>query len=125
MLWTIRSGSTMAGGRLFRAAVTAPAMAARLGWSPGLGRLGLNPTGVSLRPVSMMWWPSEWSFDLCVSDRTTHHLSEHAASFGRCSVMRRPGVRVAVVPNSPRMASGASGFGSKLSCCASPPERKM
>jgi len=119
------SGSTTAGGKLLRDFVTAPAIAARLGWSLACGLLGLNPVGASLRPVSMMWWPSEWSFDLCVSDRTTHHLSLHDASFGRCSVMRKPGVLVAVVPNSPRIASGASGFGSKLSCCASPPERKM
>jgi hypothetical protein len=88
------------------------------------GALGLNPAGVSLRPVSMMWWPSEWSFDLCVSERTRAHLSLIAASRGRCSVMRTPGVRVVIEANSPRMPSGASGLGSKLSCWASPPERK-
>ena len=105
--------------------MTAPTTDAMAGWSVGLGRLGLNPVGVSPRPVSMMWWPSEWSFDRCVSDRTIAHLSDRAARSGRCSVTRTPGVRVGMLPNSPRMPSGASGFGSKLSCCASPPDKKM
>ena len=125
VLWTSFSGSTTAGGRLFRGAVTAPATAAMPGWSVGFGALGLNPVGRSPRPVSMMWWPAEWSFERCVSERTTAHRSNRAASLGRCSVIRTPGAVVGMVPNSPRIVSGASGLGSKLSCWASPPERKM
>ena len=86
---------------------------------------GLKPGGNVLRPVSMIRWPAEWSFDGCVSDRTSAHRSDRAASSGRCSQIRTPGVRVAIGWNSPRMSSGASGFRSKLSCWARPPERKM
>ena len=53
------------------------------------------------------------------------HFSEMRASLGRCSQMWVPGVRVRMGLNSPRTSMGASGFMSKLSCCANPPERKM
>src|SRR5256885_16893468 len=114
----------MAGGRLFRGFVTAPAIDAMLGWSVAVGALGLKPVGASERPVSMMWWPAEWSFDLWVSDRTAAHLSERAASSGRCSQTRNPGGRVGIEPNSPRIRSGAAGFGAKPPGWARPPARR-
>lgn len=125
VLWTSRSGRTTAGGRLFLGLATAPATAAIEGQSVGLGRLGLKPVGRSDRPVSMTWWPAEWSLLACVSERTIDQRWLRPASSGRCSQTWTPGVRVAIGRNSPRMPSGASGLGSKLSCCASPPERKM
>lgn len=124
LLWTILSGSATAGGRLFRGRVTAPTTAASDGWSLGRGFVASNPTGAFDCPVSMMWWPSEWSFDGCVSDRTSVHRSDRAASFGRCSQILTPVVFVAIGLNSPRTSAAASGFGSKLSCWARPPERK-
>src|SRR5439155_298423 len=45
-----------------------------------------------------------------------------AASRGRCSQKRTPGIFVCVVPYSPRMPSGAPGFGSNVSCCDGPPD---
>ena len=125
MLWTSFSGRTTAGGRLFRAGSILPATAIIEGQSVDLGLLGSKPAGRSERPVSMIWWPAEWSFDGCVSDRTSDQRWLRLASSGRCSQIWTPGVRVAIGWNSPRMSSGASGLGSKLSCCASPPERKM
>ena len=77
------------------------------------------------RPLSIIRCPPVWSFDGCVSDRTRAHRWLRAASMGRCSQMRMPGVRVAIDWNSPRTCAGASGLGSKLSCCEMPPDRKM
>jgi hypothetical protein len=73
----------------------------------------------------MMWWPAEWSFEAWVNDRTIDQRWLLRARSGRCSQIWTPGVRVEMGRNSPRMPSGASGLGSKLSCWASPPERKM
>ena len=57
--WTSFSGRMTAGGRLLRGRVAAPATAAMEGQSVGFGADGLNPAGMSPRPVSMMWWPAE------------------------------------------------------------------
>ena len=54
VLWMRRSGSTAAGGRLFRGPVAVAAIAAIEGQSLGRGLFGSNPDGKSLRPVSMM-----------------------------------------------------------------------
>ena len=42
---------------------------------------------------------------------------------GSSSEKRTPGTAVAIVLNSPRMSSGASGLGSKVSSWEGPPER--
>ena len=47
------------------------------------------------------------------------------ANLGRCSQICKPGVWVGMGRNSPRISAGASGLGAKLSCCASPPDRKI
>ena len=125
VLWISVSGRTTAGGKLLRGAVSAPATAAIEGQSPGRGALGSNPEGRSDRPVSMMWWPAEWSFEPCVSDRTSAQRWLRSASRGRCSQISIPGVLVAIGRNSPRISAGASGLRSKLSSCDNPPERKM
>ena len=60
---------------------------------------------------------------LCETLRTTASLSSLRASSGRCSQTRMPGSAVGMVLNSPRMPSGASGFGSNVSMCDGPPKR--
>ena len=60
-----------------------------------------------------------------MSERHSAQRSLRAASIGRCSQTRTPADRVEIAAKSPRMSSGPSGLGSKLSCCARPPERKM
>ena len=47
------------------------------------------------------------------------------ANFGMCSPNRTPGTLVGMVPNSPRISGGASGFGSHMSRWLGPPLRKM
>ena len=44
---------------------------------------------------------------------------------GSVSQMRMPGTFVAMDLKVPRISSGASGFGSNVSCCGGPPLRKM
>ena len=83
----------MAGGRLFRGEGR-PTTAAIEGQSAGLGRFGSKPGGRSDRPVSMMWWPAEWSFDGWVSDRTSDQRSlrrGEPAGDARRSKAGRPG----------------------------------
>ncbi len=67
------SGRTTAGGKLFRGCVTAPTVEAIDGQSLGIGTLGLNPGGIMVRPVSIMWCPAEWSFEGWLSDRHKAH----------------------------------------------------
>ena len=125
VVWMSVSGRTTAGGRLLTAGRAQPATAVIAGQSPGRGLFGSKPSGRTDRPVSMMWCDAEWSLDGCVSDRQSAQSRLRRASIGRCSQTRRPGVSAAMGRNSPRCSSGASGLGSKLSICDSPPERKI
>ncbi len=123
--WMSFSGKTSAGGRLSRRGRRSLATAAMLGQSVDCGFRGSKPGGNSDRPLSITMWPCECSLYEWVSERTSAHFSERFASRGRCSQTRTPGVAVRMAPNAPRTSAGASGFGSKLSCWARPPERKM
>ena len=51
---------------------------------------GSKPGGRSDRPVSMMWWPAEWSFDACVSDRTSAQRWLRCASTRQVLADRHP-----------------------------------
>ena len=55
--------------------------------------------------------------------RNTQIRSVMRAVFGINSPMSRPGVCEAIGFKSPRTSSGASGFGSQVSCCGGPPSR--
>jgi hypothetical protein len=52
-------------------------------------------------------------------------LSVRDASIGKCSLIRTPGVLVAIVPKLPRISAGASGFGSQVSSWLGPPHMKI
>ncbi len=65
--------------------------------------------------------PMAWSLSRCVTERRIVYLSASAASRGRCSVIARPGTRVAMGWNSPRISTGASGLRSRMSRCDGPP----
>ena len=60
---------------------------------------------------------------LCI-ERMTLSLSATFATRGKSSQKCIPGTLVRMGSNSPRISSGASGFGSKVSCCGGPPPRK-
>ena len=60
---------------------------------------------------------------LCI-ERMTLSLSATFATRGNSSQKCMPGTFVRMGSNSPRISSGASGFGSKVSCCGGPPPRK-
>ena len=123
--WTNRSGKITAGGRLLTDGFTAPVIAAIDGQSLSFGLLRSKPGGIIVRPVNIAKCPSECSLYGWVSERTSAQRWLRSASIGKCSQMSMPGVLVLIGLNSPRIACGASGFMSKLSCCANPPERKM
>ena len=61
---------------------------------------------------------------MCDIDRTIASRSAIAASRGRCSQIETPGTFVAIGLNSPRIASGASGFMSNVSMWLGAPVRK-
>ena len=58
-------------------------------------------------------------------DRTIASLSVRVASIGKCSLIRTPGVLVAIVPKLPRISAGASGLGSQVSSWLGPPHMKI
>ena len=73
--------------------------------------------------MNIQYEPRPWSLCSCHMVRTRADLSIHLAAVGSSSEKRTPGRVVGMVPNSPRMSSGASGFGSNVSSCAGPPDR--
>src|SRR5262249_61214325 len=62
------------------------------------------------RPVSTSLHAGPWTFIRWVIDRSRHTRSITRANRGRCSHTRTPGTAVVAGANSPRPASGASGF---------------
>ena len=56
-----------------------------------------------------------------VTERTTVTRSMMPAMFGKCSQISWPGTRVRIAFISPWISAGASGFGSKVSCCGGEP----
>lgn len=66
---------------------------------------------------------TRWLLSRCDSERTTAYVFDRAASLGMCSHASNPGVLVATERYSPRISSGASGFGSKVSRWLAAPVR--
>ena len=69
--------------------------------SPDSGSILLDGADISqvpphLRPVNMMWCPSEWSLLGWLSDRTRAQCWLRAARRGRCSQIWMPAVRVRI-----------------------------
>ena len=117
--WGIR---LMAGGRAFPApqpilasTEDIPGKSSRSGW-PWFS-IGWP---VNKRCGAVVWFTSVW-----VIDRIKQTLSSRRAMPGRCSHTRTPGRAVWMVENSPRYSTGASGFGSRVSCWAGPPHKKI
>src|SRR6516162_3914183 len=69
----------------------------------------------AIEPASR--WPS-WKLTLL---RINEYLCDRAASLGKSSVKRTPGVRVAIVASGPRYSAGALGLGSNRSRWLGPP----
>src|ERR1700722_20064651 len=79
----------------------------------------------SLAPVNAIEPASRWPALKLTLLRINEYLSDRAASLGKSSAKRTPGVRVAIVANGPRYSAGALGFGSKRSRWLGPPPSQM
>jgi hypothetical protein len=75
----------------------------------------------ALAPVKAIEAASRWPALKLTLLRINEYLSDQAASLGKSSVKRTPGVRVAIVANGPRYSAGALGLGSKRSRWLGPP----
>jgi hypothetical protein len=67
----------------------------------------------------------EWASISVVIDRMILRRWATLAVQGRVSQKWVPGIRVAIERNVSRISDGASGLGSKVSCCGGPPAKKM
>ena len=87
---------------------------------------GRPPTDASSLARNPDWhWKASCSPAEPTSERRNANLSAIPAIFGINSVTWKPGSLVAIGLNSPRISSGASGFGSMVSSCGGPPSRWM
>lgn len=66
----------------------------------------------------------EWAWMSVVIERISATRCICFAVRGRSSLTCRPGTLLRIEPIVPRTSAGASGFGSKVSCCGGPPLRK-
>jgi len=67
----------------------------------------------------------EWASISVVIERMTLSRWATLAVYGRVSQKWTPGIRVGIDRKLSRISEGASGLGSKVSCCGGPPARKI
>jgi hypothetical protein len=102
-------------------ATSAPRCGQSLGDGPAASEYGVGARWpVKTRCAVERCVKSSWLIDRMIAKR-----SVRIASLGKCSLIRRPGVRVAIVRKLPRISAGASGLGSQVSSWLGPPHMKI